>query len=172
MVGAGPEESMRTGEGGHVAFRVYLSHSVGPHELGAIYGIAELAAKKDMEPIVTDRRWSPEAPPARILQFLKGLDAFVVIATESGRDLPWVNNELSVAIQSGLNAQAVVSVVDEGVTPPPTGRVITIDRLQLPETIRRTVEILEQLNLERNQRNLLAGLLLGGLVALVLASKD
>lgn len=155
-----------------MAFRVYLSHSVGPHELGAIYGIAELAAKKGMEPVMVDRRWSPDAPPARILEFLKGLDAFVVIATASGGDLAWVNSELAAAIRSGLNPQAVVSVIDEGVTPPTPERVVTIDRLGLPETITRTVKILEQLHLGRNQRNLLAGLLLGGVVAVLLASKD
>ncbi len=155
-----------------VAFRVYLSHSVAPYELGAVYGIAELAARKGMEPIVSDRRWAPDAPPARILQALKGINAFVVIATSSGSDLEWVNTELAEAIKLGLSPEAVVSVIDSSVAPPTTGKVLTINRASLPDTISRTATTLEQLQFERNQRNLLAGLLLGGLAALLLASRD
>jgi len=45
-----------------MSFRVYVSHSVAPYELGAIYGMAELAARKGMEPIIPDRQWPPDAP--------------------------------------------------------------------------------------------------------------
>ncbi len=155
-----------------MSFRVYISHSVSPHELGAIYGVAELAARKGMEPIVPDRRWSPDSPPARIAQPLKNLGAFVVIATVGGKDLAWVNAELSVGVQQGMNPVNVVSVVDVGIAPPSTGRMVTIDRANLPTTITEAVNVLEQIQLEQTQRNLLAGLVLGGLVALVLASKD
>ena len=155
-----------------MAFRVYLSHSVAPHELGAVYGIAELAARKGIEPIVSDRQWLPDAPPSRIVQALSGLSALVVIATASGTDLEWVNAELAEATRLGLSPQAVLSVVDRSVTTPAIGKVLKIDRGSFPETISKTSAILEQLQLERNQKNLLAGLLLGGLAALLLASKD
>ena len=155
-----------------MAFRVYLSHSVAPHELGAVYGIAELAARKGMEPIVLDRHWAPNAPPARVLQALQGLGAFVAIATTSGTKVEWVNTELAEAARSGLNQEAIISVVDASVTPPTIGKVLKIDRGSLPITIAKTLTILEQLQLERSQKNLLAGLLLGGLAALLLASKD
>lgn len=125
-----------------------------------------------MEPIVSDRLWAPDAPPSRIVQALKGIDAFVAIATSSGSNLEWVNTELAEAVRLGLSPGAVVSAVDSGVAPPATGKVLKIDRANLPETIAKTSATLDQLQLERNQKNLLAGLLLGGLVALLLASKD
>ena len=155
-----------------VAFRVYLSHSVAAYELGAVYGIAELAARRGMEPIVSDRRWAPTAPPVRIVQSLTGLNAFVVMATSSGSELEWVNTELAEALKLGLSPAAVVSVIDSGVEPPATGRILTINRASLAETISETAATLEQLQMERKQKNLLAGLLLGGLAALLLASKD
>ena len=155
-----------------MAFRVYISHSVAPYELGAIYGVAELAAKKGMEPIVWDRGWAPGALPARIAQLLKELDAFVAIATVSGGHVDWINAELAEALRSGLNPENVVSVVDEGVTPPSTGAVVKINRDDLSSTIRESVEILGRLQVGRNQKNLLAGLILGGLAALLLTSKE
>jgi len=125
-----------------------------------------------MEPIVSDRLWAANAPPMRIVQSLKGIDAFVAIATSSGSHLEWVNAELAAAVRLGLSPGAVVSVVDSGVSPPAPGRVLKVDRANLPETITKTSATLEQLHLERNQENLLAGLLLGGLAALLLASRD
>lgn len=155
-----------------MSFRVYISHSVAPHELGAIYGMAELAARKGMEPIIPDRRWSPDAPPARIAQLLKGADAFVSLATFAGQDISWVNRELDEVLRLGLRPQNLVSVIDEGLTPPSTGEVVIIDRTNFDRTITKAGAILERLQLERTQRNLLAGLVLGGLIALLLASKD
>lgn len=153
-------------------FRVYISHSVAPHELGAIYGVAELAARKGIEPIVPDRRWQAVMPPPRIAQLLTNLDAFVVVATSLGQDLEWVNRELSVALQSGLNPQNVISAVDQGIEPPVTGAMLTINRDNLAETVAEAVRVLERLQLQRSQQNLLAGLIVGGLVALLLASKE
>jgi hypothetical protein len=62
--------------------------------------------------------------------------------------------------------------VDSGVAPPAAGKVLGIDRANLAETIAKVSAALDQLQLERNQKNLLAGLLVGGLAALLLASKD
>lgn len=153
-------------------FRVYISHSAAPHELGAIYGVADLAAKKGMEPIIPDRRWQPIAPPPRIDQLLRNLDAFVSVATASGQDLEWINRELSTALQLGLNPQNVVSVIDQGIKPPNTGAVLIINRSDIFATITEAVKVLERLQLQRAQQNLLGGLIVAGLVALLLASKE
>lgn len=156
-----------------MAFRVYISHSVAPHELGAIYGVAELAAKKGMEPIVWDRAWDPATPPARIVQLLTGIDALVAIATVSGTHIDWINTELEEALRSGLNRENVISVLDEQVTPPPVGAVVKINRYEISSTIQETVDILERLHhIGQNQKTLLAGLILGGLAALLLTSKE
>lgn len=155
-----------------MAFRVYISHSVAPHELGAIYGIAELAAKKDMDPIVWDRRWAPGAVPARVSQLLTGLDAFVAIATVSGTHLEWINAELAEALRLGLNQENVISVLDEVLAPPQMGAVVKINRDDPSVTIRETVDVLKRLHVSRNQKNLLAGLILGGLATLLLTSKE
>lgn len=155
-----------------MSFRVYISHSVAPHELGAIYGMAELAAKKGMEPILPDRRWQPGPPPARIQQSLRGLDAFVAVATHSGQHLEWVNAELAAAMTLGLKPQNLVSMVDEGLLVPPAGEVVTINRSDFQTTMRQAVGILERLQMDQRQRNLLAGLLLGGLIAILLASRE
>ena len=155
-----------------MAFRVYISHSVAPHELGAIYGVAELAAKKGMDPIVWDRAWDPAMPPARVTQLLNGLNAFVAIATVSGSHIEWINTELAEALRSGLNQENVISVLDEQVTPPSVGAVVKINRSDLSSTIQETVEILGRLHVGRNQKTLLAGLILGGLAALLLTSRD
>jgi hypothetical protein len=79
---------------------------------------------------------------------------------------------LAQGLQLGLNAQNVVSVIDAGLAPPPTEHVVVIDRTNFDRTISEAVRILERLQLERTQRNLLAGLVLGGLIALLLASKE
>ena len=155
-----------------MAFRVYLSHSVAPHELGAIYGMAELAERKGMQPIVPDRRWQRVTPPPRITELLGGLDAFVIIATRLGGDLERVNAELSEAVRLGLKPENVVSVVDEGIEPPQWGPVITIDRYNFRATMEQVVGTLERFQLDRTQRNLLGALIVGGLVALLLASKE
>jgi hypothetical protein len=155
-----------------MAFRVYLSHSVAPSELGAIYGIAELAARKGIEPIIPDRQWRPDAPPARIQQLLQGLAAFVVIATTFGTETIWVNAELSSAVSAGVPSSAIVSVVDAGVLTQAAGERVIIDRDNFARTLGDTVSILERLKLGRNQRNLLAGMLLGGLAVLLFATRE
>jgi len=108
----------------------------------------------------------------RIAQLLKGLHAFVAVATLPGPYIPWVNRELEEGLRLGLNPQNVVSVIDEGVKPPSAGEVVVIDRTNFDKTIGKAVRILEHLQLERTQRNVLAGLILGGLIALLLASKE
>lgn len=155
-----------------MAFRVYISHSVAPHELGAIYGMVELAARKGMEPIIPDRRWPPDTPPARIQQLLQGLDAFVVVATLFGQHIDWVNAELATAKRLGMKAENLVSVIDKGVIVPSMGEVVTINRMDVQATIAQAVQKLERLQIDQAQRNLLAALLLGGLVALLLASRE
>lgn len=155
-----------------MSFRVYISHSVAPHELGAIYGMAELAAKKGMEPIIPDRRWLAATPPARIQQLLRGLDAFVAVATLSGQHIDWVNAELAAAMSLGMKAQNLVSVIDDGVVVPSAGQVVTIHRGDFQTTMRQAVGILEALQMDQTQRNLLAGLVLGGLIALLLGSRE
>lgn len=155
-----------------MSFSVYISHSVAPYELGAIYGMAELASRKGMDPIIPDRRWQSIAPPPRITQLLAGLDAFVLIATSAGRDLEWVNRELSTALELGLKSQNVISVIDPHIQPPGTGVVVILNRANLRWTIEEVAKVLEQFQLQRTQQNLLAGLIVGGLIALVLASKE
>ncbi len=156
-----------------MAFRVYLSHSVAPHELGAIYGMAQLAEGRGLQPIVPDRRWQRVAPPPRIAQLLEGLDAFVIVATRLGEEMEWVKAELSTALRLGLKPENVVSVVDEGIDVPwASGSVITIDRSDFQTTMEQVVGTLARLQLDRNQRNLLGALIVGGLVALLLASKE
>ncbi len=126
-----------------------------------------------MDPVLSDRHWTPnDAPPARIVQGLKGLDAFVAIATSQGSHIHWVNVELAEAIKLGLRPERVVSVIDSEIRPPTTGKVLTINRADLSDTIAKTAAALEQLQLERSEKNLLAGLVLGGLAALLLASRE
>ncbi len=155
-----------------MAFRVYIAHSVAPHELGAIYAMAELAARKGMDPIIPDRQWSFDLLPARIQQLLKGLDAFVAVATFEGTHLPWLNAELSAALNLGMDTRRIVSVVDHGLDTPPVGQKVIIDRANFDTTITNTLALLEQLQIDRTQKNLLAGLVLGGLMALLLASRE
>jgi hypothetical protein len=105
------------------------------------------------------------------MQILAGLDAFVVIATSAGRDLEWINRELSSAVKLGLKSQNVISVIDPSIQPPGTGVVVVLDRTNLRWT-EEVVKVLEKFQLQRTQQNLLAGLIVGGLIALILASKD
>lgn len=151
---------------------MYIAHSVAPHELGAIYAMAELAARKGMDPIIPDRQWHVDLLPARIQQFLKGLDAFVAVATFEGTHLPWLNAEVSAALNLGTDPNRIVSVVDHGLDTPPIGQKVTIDRANFDATISNTVARLEQLQIDRTQKNLLAGLVLGGLMALLLTSRE
>jgi len=105
------------------------------------------------------------------MQLLAGLDAFVVIATSAGQDLELVNRELSTALELGLKSQNVISVIDQSIQPPGAGVVVILDRTNLRWT-EEVVKVLEKFQLQRTQQNLLAGLIVGGLIALILASKD
>jgi len=105
------------------------------------------------------------------MQLLAGLDAFVVIATSPGQDLERVNRELSTALELGLKSQNVISVIDQSIQPPGAGVVVILDRTNLRWT-EEVVKVLEKFQLQRTQQNLLAGLIVGGLIALILASKD
>ncbi len=87
--------------------------------------------------------------------------------------MEWVKAELSTALRLGLKPENVVSVVDEGIDVPwASGSVITIDRSDFQTTMEQVVGTLARLQLDRNQRNLLGALIVGGLVALLLASKE
>ena len=86
--------------------------------------------------------------------------------------LPWLNAELSAALNLGTDPSRIVCVVDHGLDTPPVGQKVTIDRANFDATISNTVARLEQLQIDRTQKNLLAGLVLGGLMALLLTSPE
>jgi hypothetical protein len=151
-----------------VSFRVFVSHSVSPAELGIVYGIAEEAARRGMQPYIPDRNWNPgEQLPERIASALREVDVCVAVATQFGTQLPWVNAELAGA---AAGRAPLIAMLDSSL-PPQDQSIenarVPITRHDLPGTLARVLQSIEQVRLQQTQKSALTWLVIGGLLFLL-----
>ncbi len=145
---------------------VYISHSTSPWELAHVYLLAEKAAQQRLEPFVPDRQWNPvEDVPKRILDQLYRADSLVLFATSFGQHLEWVNRELQHYPQN----RPVVALVESGITLQgiPSENIVFFDRNELGEAIYQLTNYLQKLRLDKENRQKLAALAVGGLLFLL-----
>lgn len=149
-----------------MAFRVYISHSVSPWELGVIYAVAEEAEKRGMVPFIPDREWDATTyPPPRTSGPLMEADSLLAIATSGGRHLPWLNQELE--LWSGLpKADRVIYLTDANMAVEPGLKAyrVLIDRSDLAGSLKAVAAYLEQIKLDKERKGLLGWLALAGIL--------
>lgn len=154
-----------------MSFKVYVSHSVSPRELAAVYTLAEQVSRLGMEVFVPDRLWSPHQPlPARISPHLKNAQSMVVFATSLGSHMDWVNQELS----EGGRSKQTLAVIDRGVLVSgfPEEGLVYIDRGNITATVSEVASKLASLKLKKDHREAVGWLALGGLLLLSLLASQ
>lgn len=146
-------------------FTAFISHSVDPVELGIVYAIADEAARRGMQPHIPDRNWDPAGQlPERILAALSEADVCVAVATQSGKQLAWMNAEIAGASFKPIPLMAIL----DSSLPPQEPRIeaarVTITRDDLPGTIARAAQAIENVRIGQNQKAALTWLVIGGLL--------
>jgi hypothetical protein len=154
-----------------VSFKVFLSHSVNPVELGIVYAIADEAARRGMQPYIPDRNWDPmDQLPERIFSALLESDACVAVATQFGTQLVWVNAEIAGALVKPI---PLIAILDSSL-PPQDPQIesarVTIIRNDLPGTIARAAQAIEKIRVEQDQKAALVWLVVGGLLFMLTQS--
>lgn len=149
--------------------RVFLSHSVSPAELGIVYAIAEESARRGMQPYIPDRDWDPEQQlPERIAAALRGADIHVAVATQFGTQLPWVNSEIAGAVAKPIPLIAILDSTLPRQDALVEGARVTIMREDLPGTLARALQKIEEVRLQHTQKDALTWLVVGGLLFLLM----
>lgn len=155
---------------GRQPYRLFLSHSLSPWELGIIYAVAEEAAKRGIDLCLPDREWNPSTGlPGHITHYLQGANCLLAIATRDGQHLDWLNTELREADRLGVE-----SIILKDPELPYTGRalVVDIDRGDLTGTVKQAIDSLSQVLKAREQRSLLGWLVLAGLLFAIFGKRD
>ena len=148
-------------------YTVYISHSVRPWELAQVYVLAQETQKQGLDSFIPDRAWDPNGPlPAYVVQPLREAQVVLLFATLGGRHHEWVNAELRVASKARLVAMAEMGVQLQVLAPKD---VVQFDRgADMAAVVGAVVERLRDLPLENRNKNLVTGLIVGGLVLLLL----
>lgn len=150
---------------------VFLSHSVSPSELGIVYAIADEASRRGMQPYIPDRDWTPtEQLPGRIHAATQGADVCVAVATQVGSQLPWVNAEIAATL---VKPTPLIAIPDSSLPPQDPlieSARVTIARDDLPATIARAAQAIENVRIEQNQKAALTWLVIGGFLFMLTQS--
>ncbi len=154
-----------------MVFNVFISHSVSPVELGIVYGIADEAARRGMEPYLPDRDWSPmKQLPDRISSALQHTDVCVAVATQFGKQLEWVNAEIAGVLVKPTPLIAILDSTLPAQDPQIEGARVTITRDDLPRTLARAIQKIEEVRLQQSQKTALTWLVVGGLLFMLMQS--
>src|SRR4030042_2405515 len=149
-----------------MAFRIFISHSVAPKELGIVYAIINEGSKRGVVPFIPDRSWNPsEGLTDRVSSSIKDADFLLAIATGSGMHLDWLNKEI---LQASLLGKPLLIIVDDTISMPDDMKHIKIDRANPSKTINEASRILEQYGKDKESKELLTLIGIGGLLFLLL----
>lgn len=153
-----------------MSFKVFISHSVAPGELGVVYAMANEIAKRGASPFIPDRDWQPEGEiPERILSNLKETNYFLAIATSSGFQLPWLNRE----VKEGMKEKKQLLIVtDAGIKIPTKTSCVRIDRTNPAKTIKLVSAHLAKFGKDKETKELLTWLGIGGILFLLLLERE
>lgn len=148
--------------------QIFISHSVAPRELAIVNSVADVAATKGATPIIAFRDWLTQAgPPSYITSQIASSDYVIAIITQEGHHVDWVNAEIAHARR--LNKPLLI-VADTTIGISAEYKVIRINRTNPLETLSNVSTEVERVVGDEKTRNLVGGILIGGLVLLLLAS--
>jgi hypothetical protein len=134
-----------------------------------VNALADLAARKGWVSIIAYRDWGTEGDlPARVKSQIGMADFVVVVATVSGHQTDWVNQEI--AYSQRLQPPKRIIIVADTEMQVEGDAVIHINRENPIETIGQVSQRISQMIQDQNTRNLLGGLLIGGLILWLLSS--
>ena len=154
-----------------MGFSVFISHSISPVELGIVYGIADEAARRGMEPYIPDRDWNPaEQLPERIFSALQNTDVCVAVATQFGNQFEWVNAEIGGALVKPTPLIAILDSTLPVQDPQIEGARVAITRDDLSGSLARALRKIEEVRLQQSQKTALTWLVVGGLLFMLTQS--
>ncbi len=154
-----------------MTFKVFISHSVAPRELGIVYGIANEGAKRGASTFFPDRDWNPKGKiPERIKSHLTDSVYFLAIATASGFQLDWLNREVK---EFSKAKKPLLVIADKKIKVPQNVTHVWIERANPAKTVHQVSEHLEKFGKDKETKELLTWIGVGGLLFLLfLGSKE
>ncbi len=152
-------------------FKIYVSHSVSPRELGIVYAIAKELVKKGGYSIIPDRRWDPERPlPDRILvHFQKEAADYLLAIATSVKHLNWLNREIKEAAKKGIK---ILVIAEQGIKVPKRIPRVYIKRGNPAKTVGEVASHIAAIQRNKELKEALTFLGVGGLLLLLLGGKS
>ena len=146
---------------------VYISHIVSPWELAQVYVLARETERQGLQSFIPDRTWVPaNGVPPSLTGVVAQAELILLFATLSGNHLEWVNQELAAA-----QGKPVVAVAERGIklTGIDGRNIVEFDRSEdMADALGLASARVGALRLQQRNKNLVTGLLVGGLVLLLL----
>ena len=148
-------------------YTVYISHSVRPWELAQVYVLAQETERQGLRSFFPDRTWSPRhGLPSHLADFIQQAQVVLLFATVGGHHQEWVNKEFEVAQGKQVLALVEQGMTIQGIVP---ANIVEFSRSQdLSEIVNVITQRLAKLRLQKQTGNLVAGLVIGGVVLLLL----
>lgn len=153
-----------------MSLSVFISHCMAPEDLEVVYEISKQAKLNGIQTYVAER--DPkygESLSDKIKRAIQSSDCMIIFLTKGGAESPWVNQEIGVA-RALLKPR--IPIVEKGVKVRgfDVGKeYIEFDRRNSMTAIKKTVDYLSKIKLEKEQRELTALLIIGGLALLAIA---
>lgn len=154
-----------------MSFKIYLSHSVLPRELGIVYAIARELSKKGGYPVIPDRDWDSKGPlPDRILvHFQKEAADYLLAVATSSKHLNWLIREIKEAVKKGIK---ILVIADHGIKVPKTIPRVYIERDNPVKTVGEVISHITMIQRDKELKEALTFLGVGGLLLLLLGGKS
>ncbi|MFH1859502.1 MAG: hypothetical protein ABH870_00570 [bacterium] len=146
---------------------IFISHSVAPSELAIVAVTAEESLRRGATPLVPGRDWDPEEMPQQISDQINSSDYMIAIASQNGGHLSWLNTEINYWQSKG---KPFLLVSDAVVQTNPLCERIILNRNNPLSTISEIHKKIEQKIHDNNAREIISGLLIGGVILMVLCS--
>jgi len=151
-----------------MAVQIFISHSVAPRELAIVNTVADVAASKGAVPIISHRDWDPTVTlPSHVASQINSSNYVIGIVTQNGHHLDWVNAEISYSKKASI---PVLVVADASIEISPQYKAIGIDRTAPLKTISIVSAEIQKLISDEKAKNVVGGLVVGGLILLLLTS--
>ena len=146
-----------------MTFKVFISHSVHPDDTNILYTLANLLRQNGMDAYVAE--WNPEYGnylPDKIKNAINQSDVVIVILTNWSSRSAYVNQEIGYAEDRKL----IIPLVEKGVEI--KGFLVgkeyaEFDRMNYDTTLVNVTGFLKNMNIEKQQKEMLGNIILLGL---------
>lgn len=151
-----------------MSYKVFISHSMPPEDLGIVYAMAEQAKQRGISTFVAERASQlEESVSKRNEAALKNSDSVVVFVTRGKHrgalakllltNVPdqWVHQEIGAA---RVLRKPIIPIVETGVFPKEFGvkKYVPLNRERPWESIQKAVKFIESQKIKKEQSDLLA----------------